>query len=511
MTLVEFLARQPVRIFGLLAAYFLLQIVVRLALPASLELDEAQQVFLSQWLSAGYDTQPPLYNWLQYGIISVFGISVASLTIPKNTFLFLSYLFFGLTAFHLMRDRRLAAIATLGLLTIPQISFEAQRDLTHTVAVIFAASFFLFSFVRMLKRPSASTYLLTGAAIGIGILSKYNFVLLPVSLFLAASLDGSCRMRIFDWRILLTGVAAFLIVVYPHGLWFIDHMDEATTSTITKMTGEAAPGQIIQVFRGVVSVITAILGFSAVTIILFATTFEKDFLRALIKNGNQWTRLFERSWFIAVIMLLAIVFFLGAVEIRARWLTPLLLALPLYLGLKLETTGTISTRRFRGFILAALIIMLLVPFLLAARIVLSGWIGSYDKLNVPYGPMVEQLIGSTLNSPGAIFAGDVQLAGNIRLHAPDIPVMTPQYPDFSPDIPVGKPILLIWRERRSGEPVPEVPEDLVAFAAERLHSGISVGVVHFKSLPYHYGDSKETYTFSYAWIRRSNMRLGGPE
>ncbi|MDH0910473.1 glycosyltransferase family 39 protein [Rhizobium pusense] len=507
--MIEPLERQPVRIFGLLAAYFVLQIVVRLALPASLELDEAQQVFLSQWLSAGYDTQPPLYNWLQYGIISVFGVSVASLTVPKNILLFLSYLFFGLTAFNLIRDRRLGTIATLGLLTIPQISFEAQRDLTHTVAVIFATSFFLFSFFGMLKRPSARAYLLTGAAIGIGILSKYNFVLLPISLFLAASWEGSCRMRIFDRRILLTGGAAFLIVVYPHGLWFIDHMNDATASTITKMAEEAPPEKIIQVLRGLGSVVAAALGFSTVTIIVFAAAFKKDFLRALT-NGSQWTRLFERSWFVAAIMLFAIVFFLGAVEIRSRWLTPLLLALPLYLGLKLEATGTISARAFRRFIPVSLTIMLLVPFLLAARIVLSGWIGSYDKLNVPYGPMVEHLIGRTLNQPAAIFAGDVQLAGNIRLHAPDIPVMAPQYPDFSPDIPLGKPMLLIWRERRSGAPVPEVPEDLIVFTAESLRSRIDVGEVGLKSLPYHYGGSKETYTFSYAWIRRSSVTQGGP-
>ncbi|MGO6903362.1 hypothetical protein ACCS96_24115, partial [Rhizobium ruizarguesonis] len=49
-------------IFVLLAAYFVLQVGVRLATSHSLDLDEAEQAFRSQWLAAGYGPQPPFYN-----------------------------------------------------------------------------------------------------------------------------------------------------------------------------------------------------------------------------------------------------------------------------------------------------------------------------------------------------------------------------------------------------------------------------------------------------------------
>ncbi|MDH1271677.1 glycosyltransferase family 39 protein [Rhizobium pusense] len=497
--MIEFLERHPARIFGLLAAYFLLQIAVRLALPASLELDEAQQIFLSQWFSAGYDSQPPFYNWLQYAIISVFGVSVASLTIPKNIILFLSYGLFGLTAFSLIRDRRLAAIAILGLLTIPQISFEAQRDLTHTVAAIFAACFFLFSFLRTLTHPSVGSYLLAGVAIGVGLLSKYNFVLLPVSLFFAVLWEGSYRSRVFDWRILLAGFVAFITVVYPHGLWFLDHLDEATASTISKMAEEAPREKIAQIIQGILSIIMAGFSFSVVTVIIFTAAFGSDFFRAM-KSGNQWTRLFERAWCVAALLLLIIVLFFGAVEIRARWLTPLLLTLPLYLCLKLEAAETSLEKPFRRFARIILAVMAVIPVTLAGRILFSGWIGSYEKLNVPYGPMVEQLIGNASDHPAAIIAGDVQLAGNIRLHVPNIPVMAPKYPDFLPNIPAGQSILLIWRERRSGTPVPEIPKDLAHYADKNTPSRTTIGETRFSSLPYHYGTAGDSYTFSYAWV-----------
>ena len=63
----------------LLAAYFVLNIVLRIALPHSLELDEAEQSFFSQYLLAGYGPQPPFYNWMQYAVVSVTGMSIGAL------------------------------------------------------------------------------------------------------------------------------------------------------------------------------------------------------------------------------------------------------------------------------------------------------------------------------------------------------------------------------------------------------------------------------------------------
>ncbi len=78
----------------------------------------------------------------------------------KNLLLFSSYVLYGLTARLILRDKALVAITTLGLLTIPQMAFEMQRDLTHTVAVFFSASIFFYGFIRSLKQPSLASYLI---------------------------------------------------------------------------------------------------------------------------------------------------------------------------------------------------------------------------------------------------------------------------------------------------------------------------------------------------------------
>src|SRR5438045_2988877 len=87
----KLLIRKPDSVVLLVAAYFIVEFLVRLAIPHSLRYDESQQVFFSQWLELGYDSQPPLYNWFQTLTISTFGLSLAAVAIVKNLMLFLVY------------------------------------------------------------------------------------------------------------------------------------------------------------------------------------------------------------------------------------------------------------------------------------------------------------------------------------------------------------------------------------------------------------------------------------
>ena len=67
--MIDRLAARPGSLYLLLAAYFTVNVFLRLAGPASLELDEGQQLYFAQWLAVGYDSQPPFYNWLQYWFV----------------------------------------------------------------------------------------------------------------------------------------------------------------------------------------------------------------------------------------------------------------------------------------------------------------------------------------------------------------------------------------------------------------------------------------------------------
>ncbi|HUH48521.1 MAG TPA: glycosyltransferase family 39 protein [Mycoplana sp.] len=495
--MVRFLRAGPNAVFWLLCAYFLLNFVARLAMPDSLERDEAQQILLSQWLAAGYDTQPPFYNWLQYAVVQLIGPSVFAISLLKNLVLFLAYLFYGLAARTVLKSRDLAIIATLALLTIPQIAFEAQRDLTHTVAVIFAAALFFYGFFRTLAAPSAASYLLTGVAIGIGLISKYNFALLPAAALLAVLFDREWRGRAFDWRLPLT-IAAILLIVAPHALWLAGHLGLATERTMEKL-GEGSTGLSSQIVGGFVSLALAIVSFLIVTVIVFAAVFRGR-LRKALSHGNRWTALIERMMLVFLLALALLIVVGGAEHIKDRWLTPLLLILPLYFCLKVEAAGGENALQLERFLLVPLIIMLAVPAILFGRVAMAGLTGDYQKLNAPYAAFAAHVRGTDHVTPAAILTSDTHLAGNLRLQFPKVPVLSDNYSGFAPKVSLSaqSPLLLVWRNESGAKTA--LPAGLARHAQRTLGVATADPIVREIEMPYIYGRAADTYRFGYALV-----------
>ncbi|MFN7159211.1 MAG: glycosyltransferase family 39 protein, partial [Erythrobacter cryptus] len=164
-------------ILGIFALYYIAQFIVRLVLPDGLRIDEAQQVFLSQWLAAGYDAQPPLYNWIQQLTFLLVGNYLVGLAALKSVVLFAILATYYILGRLLAKKESSAVLATLGLFLIPQMFWQAQRDLTHTTATMLVLNLMMIAAILVLRSPSLRNYLLLGAAIGLGMLTKYNFAL----------------------------------------------------------------------------------------------------------------------------------------------------------------------------------------------------------------------------------------------------------------------------------------------------------------------------------------------
>src|SRR5712692_3215790 len=96
------------KLFAGLAVYFAVHVLIRVATNDSLTSDEAEQVFLTKDFALGYFRDPPLYTWLQFLIFQVLGTSVLSLSILKNGLLFVTYIFFFLSARLLFENTRVA-------------------------------------------------------------------------------------------------------------------------------------------------------------------------------------------------------------------------------------------------------------------------------------------------------------------------------------------------------------------------------------------------------------------
>ncbi|CDZ26446.1 glycosyltransferase family 39 protein [Neorhizobium galegae] len=482
---------RPAALF--LGAYFLLSIAVRLMLPNALTLDEAEQALFSQYWLAGYGPQPPFYNWVQNAFVSVIGISLFSLTLPKFLMLLLCYVFFGMAAREIDARPAFAAMAMLSLLTLPQLSYMPQQDLTHTVAVLMATSLFLYGLFRTLVRADWQGYVIVGVATGIGMISKYNFGLLPASALIAVCCDREWRARLFDLRILLTAVIS-LAIVLPHALWLLGNLDLATSGTIGKMVEANAPHGIARIARALASLMLACIAFGALTVIIFAVAFKKDFRRSLTA-GDRWTRLLGLMMAVGLLGVVGVILFTGTTKITERWLDPYLLPLPLYLLLKLERAGIDATLHLKRLVPVFIVIMAVTSVPLAGKTFTAGLTGAYTRINYPLASVAEALKAE--GRPAVIVAAGMHLAGNMRLQFPDVPVINSEQPIAgfpAPDDMKG-PVLAIWSEGGGGTGSP--PIDLSS--VDTL--GLTASPAKSLSRPYYYGDGKMQLNLGYLWLR----------
>jgi hypothetical protein len=299
----------------------------------------------------------------------------------------------------------------------------------------------------------------------------------------------------------LLAVAIAAAMVLPHALWFLDHSDVATGRTFSKMTRGADGMRLNQIAAGVLSLAESVAAITLPTLFVFAIAFGRTLFRSW-RAENQWTRLIERIFLVSIVLLLLVVVVGGATYIRHRWILPLFFLLPVYLAAKIDASGQPlgDGKRVYGIIIAA--IMIFIPALLLTRPMIQGATESYGKQNVPYGPAVAEILASNPDRPSAILASDHQLAGNVRLHAPEIPVILPGYEDLEPPFlfDAAHPVLAVWRSRIDGDRVPNVTPGMLAWLDRKAMLAGRALDVRYAALPYHYGQEGDAYHFSYAWI-----------
>jgi 4-amino-4-deoxy-L-arabinose transferase-like glycosyltransferase len=488
------LSRNPDLIMFLIAGYFLAAIVVRIIRSPALEVDETQAA-LSQFLFWGYGSQPPLYHWLQYGLSELFGMSIATLSLLKNGLLFLCCLFFWLTARVLMEDRPSSGLATLGVLTLPPIFLMAQRDLSHTIMAIFTVSLFLYAFFSTLKQPSLAGYILAGVAVGLGALSKYNFVLVPLAAIIAVLPEKDLRARVLDWRMVLA-VAVSVVIVLPHGLWMLHNAGIATGQTIGEMT-EGHQNLSFHGFSGALDLLLAAAKGSATTAAIFAALFYKD-IKRILAASDPWTRITGRMLLICLVLVLVIVFALGATNIRQKWLAVYLILLPLYLSLKIRAANIETKPKLPAMLAIASTLTIGVLVILLSRGLAAPYFGRYSLINIPYETFANSIRGEGFAEPRYVVTSGQLLGGNFKIQFPDATVFTgnPAIETLPAEWPQGATVLIAGTD--DDGKLPENPGQNLAALAARASLPPPTDIRHME-VPYSGGDNTKKHAFYYAW------------
>ncbi len=217
-------AIKPRRAFDLalacICAITLARLLVIFVSPLELYPDEAQYWWWAQTPAFGYFSKPPMIAWIIRGETSLLGNAEWAIRAASP----LMHGITSLVVFALGRrlyDSKIGLLSALAYLTTPGASYSSGLISTD-VPLLLCWAVALYTFLRALHGPEWRWPLLCGAAVGLGLLSKYAMLYFILGAIVAALAVPRARALVFGPRGLLILVLALLLFA-PNVWWNARH------------------------------------------------------------------------------------------------------------------------------------------------------------------------------------------------------------------------------------------------------------------------------------------------
>jgi 4-amino-4-deoxy-L-arabinose transferase-like glycosyltransferase len=402
---------QPRWIFWCFLLYFALHVGVRLLLPESLELDEAEQVVLAQDFRWSYGVRhPPLYTWVQHAAFSVCGTGALGLALVKNLFLFLTFWFVYRAGCEATGRWSLGLLAALSTLFIPQFMWEAYRDLTHSVAASAFAAATIWLVLRLRRQPTAAGYCWLGIVAVLGALSKLNYLILLSGVAIACFSVRSFRPVVTDRRGLITVGWLVLLIIYPLAL-----ASRPGTPTVETMNvGHASR------LQSAASLLWAAPAFVLPGLAIYLLFTWPDFKwKRFVSDEDHWL-----GW----VMAIGVLGCLGSALVNGmyfkdRHLMPILIALPVWLVCR--AAPALTAPRIRRLEILALSVASGVLMGLPASTWIMSKIDDPNRRSARFDVLASALRAQS-GEPAVIIAENRWLGANLLLEFPRSVVEVPE-------------------------------------------------------------------------------------
>jgi 4-amino-4-deoxy-L-arabinose transferase-like glycosyltransferase len=390
--------------------------------------DELETVYWGQGWALGYDVQqPPLHNWMAGLLMKLFPPTSALFGALRVATIGLLLLFLALTARAMAPGRPFVApLAVVATLTTVMLGLNIFLNLTHSLLLLAVLSFCLWTLTRV-ARPGAGRvdYLLVGLALGLGALSKYSFALFALGLLAGAIAHPTLRRRLWDPRILWTLGLAILIVL-PHGVWMLlaDHTIAGEMPELLK----ARPHPLLERLPGVLLTawVDPVAGV-VIPLILVAVAFPGAFRFRPGAEGDPtgpWRRFLLVYFGVCLALAAGITLALGGSSLRDHYLLPAVLAVPLWLALRVaagEPEGKALSRL--GLALGGTATLMGVGLLVALAVIRPMTCGRcLSDLPVDTWESEARALGFT---GGLLFANDLDGGANLLARFPGSRLVVP--------------------------------------------------------------------------------------
>jgi len=182
--------------------------------------DEFQFLSDARHLDWGFVAYPPFTPFVQRVGLSIFGLSMVGLrlfsVLAQSIVIFVS----GLMARDLGGSRLAQVTAAIAVGLSPVFIFEATEFQYTSFAILWWVLVCWFT-IRLLKTENPRWWIALGAAIGLGLLTKYAIVFFIAGLLVGMAFTPVRRyfMNIWFWA----GVALALVIFAPNFIWLVRH------------------------------------------------------------------------------------------------------------------------------------------------------------------------------------------------------------------------------------------------------------------------------------------------
>lgn len=397
--------------------------------------DEAEQAVIAQQLSAGYSAQPPLYYWLQYFVFRGLGISLFSIALLKYSLVFLCFYVYHQICCFYCQNRLLSWCATLSWVLVPNIGIDLLPHRTHAIVSLLAACLTWLWLIKPSDLAKPLWYAGLGIIIGLGFLSKANYLLFLITLLVSAMTLEEFRAKLVQKAIFISLFFACLVSAI-YWLWLIDNFAAGTASAFKlSLSNKTLNNGILQFLK------TCLIYGISIAILSIFFPFWREKPRA-----NPANRLLWRYHSVVLPLLLLFIVLANLHDFKTHWALSLFFLIPLF-ALSWLNKANYPKQAAKHYLIVCLIVQL---------IILGAWAKrSYRLANFPLEQLVEsikkeKLPRLTLVSPSH------WLLGSLMLNFPEQRGFLLHPSLLNKPLPPGK-LLLVWK----GSKVPAWTDALV--------------------------------------------------
>jgi len=411
--------------------------------------DDVKINILTQSFSLGYlPDNPPLYEWVLLLVQQVTGPRLISFLMVKYTLFAVTGLLFYDVMVRLTDQKVWGSVTAFALVMFVQTGWNYHQAFTHSLVLIAAIAFFLWSVVRLWQCQSMLNYCLLGVALGFGLISKYSFPASVFVVFVSLAFTKYGRGVIINPKILISFFIA-LVIFLPHGIWLFEHHQGFAERFHSKFVDDDASSGFEQFFGGLTTGSWAIISFYLPLIIfltagglLYGVLTRTAILPITIAReiGQNFHRpsgvLARHKWLlytlpVGALLLMVLVIVTGTKDVQERYAIAFML--PSYLLIMIALSWSRDLMR-RASIMQ--VVFVLTAFVIGVvRLVQVGVAGApfctHCRQWVPFDGLVSSY--EFANELTTTLVGyDEQTAGNLRRYFPKARVISSWVPAYVP-------------------------------------------------------------------------------